>query len=796
MVSALDGIRVLDVTQGMAGALATMFLSDHGARVIRIEPAGGDPERREPGYRLWDRGKESVFLDLSAAISGTASIGPSSGTKAPDEEPRVIFERLVDGADVLVESYSPSSPYQELVDYSRLSSINPRLVHCSITAYGPTGPLKDEPAENDLVMARTGILTSQPSFRPGPVHVVHPIPSLGAGVLAAQGIVASLFAREKTGRGRHLGTSLMAGVLANSPKAAGEKLRPWSGRQSRPTGEWAFYSVFECADGEWVQLGCIHDGFVERAIDALGVRERVSGLEVGRRYSPTSEQARAQVYQIVSEAIKMRPYEEWEAAFEKADVPYAPVRTIEEAMSDPQVRFNDMVVDLEDPEVGLTSQMGLPNKLLGTPGRVGQAAPKPGQHTSAVLAEVPTDRDTPRPAQEAAPDTIDSMPLSGVRVLAIENVIAGPVASRLLADLGADVVKMEPLHGDISRSSGSGVFCHFNCNKRSVSVNAKEPEGRDIVQRLAKSADVILENMRSGAAGRIGLGAEELEKLNPDVVYAHITGFGSTGPYSHRPGLDPLAQALTGLQRAQAGPGNPPSYLAALAPADYVGAMLGALGAVLALFAKARTGVGQRAETSLLNAGILVGVMGQGRLGDKGQYGRNALYRLYETQEGWLYVIAENPQEWTELCRVLGRRDLDQDERFSSADARRENDTALARELAQVFKERAAAEWVSLLIDAGVLCAPAVDGYAVGFFSDPQAAANEMIVTHEHPKLGQLKFSTRPITFHNTKELAARVTPLLGQHNREVLGELGYSDTQIEELYQKGIVRTEEPDQD
>ena len=206
MPGALDDILVIDLTQGPAGAIAAMFLCDHGARVIRVELPGSEGERDHPTYVLWDRGKESIELDIAA------------NTKA--------FEAMVSHADVLIESFAPSSDHQKYVDYERLSAINPRLVSCSITAYGKRGPLKDEPPIEHLVMARMGILAAQPGFREGPVHVVHPTVLAGAATLAAQGIVAALYAREKTGLGRTVETSLMAGALLCAPKAVGEKLSP------------------------------------------------------------------------------------------------------------------------------------------------------------------------------------------------------------------------------------------------------------------------------------------------------------------------------------------------------------------------------------------------------------------------------------------------------------------------------------------------------------------------------------------------------------------------------------------
>ena len=221
MASALDGITVLDLTDGMAGALAGMFLCDNGARVIRVDTPGTEDQRSDPGYAVWT-GKESVYVDLSQALGDAQMDRRGVRDRAANRRALAHFHKLLIGSDVLLESFAPSSAFQTLVSYSGLSARNPRLVHCSITGYGREGPLKDQPADDDLTMARVGILANQPSFRPGPVHVIHPLPSVGAGILAAQGIAAALYAREKTGIGRKIDTSLMAGALLFAPKVTAD----------------------------------------------------------------------------------------------------------------------------------------------------------------------------------------------------------------------------------------------------------------------------------------------------------------------------------------------------------------------------------------------------------------------------------------------------------------------------------------------------------------------------------------------------------------------------------------------
>ncbi|MCH7653221.1 MAG: CoA transferase [Chloroflexi bacterium] len=777
MTTALDGITVVDVTQGKAGALAGMLLCDNGARVIRLELPDGDSSRSGPGYIIWDRGKESVSLDI--------------------EKDRETFHKLVSVADVLLESFTPSDRYQNAVDYETLRGINPRLIHCSITAYGKRGPLRDEPPNDDLVMARTGILSSQPGFREGPVHVIHPIPSTGAATLAVQGIVAALYDRERTGRGRSVETSLYAGALLYAPKVVGEHLTPRS-FQLTPAGGGPFYSNFECADGEWIQIGCIHGGFVDLAAAVMGIAEVLTDPRYGDGRRPVDEEARQELFDIVAGVIKTKPVADWEEIFESADVPYARAGTNEESMDNPQVIANDMVVEMQDPKEGRVVQMGVPIKMSETPGEIRGPRHLHREDTNTVLAEL--QNATPKIADEPGSES-STLPLAGVRVLEMTNVIAGPAAGKCLADLGADVIKLESLDGDISRPAGMTYFLYLNSNKRSVSVNTKTPEGMEAARRLAASSDIMLANMRPGATDRMGLSSEVMDKLNPGMIHAHTTAFGWTGPYSHRPGVDPLAQAWMGLQRAQGGEDNPPVFLAQLAPTDFTSGALTALGAILALYVRERTGKSQMVDCNLLNAGAMLSEDGflryEGkrprRLADKGQHGLHALSRLYETKEGWLYVVAEGQSSWEALCKAVDDGGVLSDGRFVSAELRAENDGALADALSDIFAERTAAEWLPVLRSAGVPASESIDQYNVGYFDDEHPAAEDMVSFYAHPVLGKMKYSSNGLRFGNTEKMAGMRTPLLGEHNRDALGEVGYSADELQVLYDKGVIFTEDP---
>ena len=775
MPRALEGITVLDLTDGPAGAIATMFLADNGARVIHAMPRGGGAMRTGPAYRIWDRGKESIFLDVREDASA--------------------FRRMAATSDVLIESWPPSSGIHEIAGYEAIAPINRRLVHCSITAYGRSGPLRDEPAHADLVMARAGILASQPSFDGDPIHVVHPLPQVGAGLLAAQGIVASLVAREKTGAGRKVETSLLAGALVYSPKVGGDSYAPRP-YVATPSGGSPFYSVMECSDGNWLHLGCIHAGFIERAAEAMGIAEVVAQPKYGFGRLPETELLRQELYDIVADTVRTKTYAEWAEIFERADVPYARASTAEEGMENEQALHNEMIIEVDDPLLGRVTQMGLPIRLTRTPGKVSQGAPVPGEHTDAVLAEFAAE---PPPSTDG-PVSV-TPPLRGVRVLELTNVLAGPTAGKMLSDLGAEVVKMESPAGDISRSDTLSTFHYLNSNKRSISLNAATPGGREAAQRLAARSDVLLANMRPGATERLGLGGDDLASLNPRIVETHVTAFGWDGPYAHRAGVDPLAQALTGLQRAQGGESLPPVYLAALAPTDFTAGAMGALGALLCLYTRERHGVSQKADTNLLSAGILLSVEGfmryEGkpprRAPQRHQRGLAALHRIYRARDGWLYLAAESEKGWAVLRSASGLESLAADERFVSSRSRAEKDALLSDALSELFASENVGHWLGLLNGTAALCAPVVEGFALGYFESEQAAANDMIVELQHPTFGLLKLMRKGVAFPGSDDISYQPTPLLGEQGEAVLLESGLAPARIGELRASEVLRVEAP---
>ncbi len=757
-----------------------MFLSDHGARVIRVVDTD-DTAPRRGGYLVWDRGKSCIRLDFS-------QLGPDQGD-APGS-PAADFIKLVRSSDILVEDFAPSSERQRMVNADWLSGLNPRLIHCSITAYGKHGPWKDEPPIDVLVMARMGILGSQPGFRPAPVHVVHPLPSSGAAILANLGIAASLLAREQTGRGRKVDTSLMGGALLYHPKVTGEHIES-RGFQTHPSGSAPFYSNYECADGEYVQLGCVHEKFINIAADLFGLTEALKDPRFGNGRTPQTDEADIECRALVAQAVKTKPYAEWAKIFEASDVPFARCQVSADSMADPQVQFNNMVVDLTDPELGTVTQMGVPIHFSETPGRIQGPRVPPSQAASTLPDDLTDVASMANGQSQTGPF---APPLDGIRILEITNLIAGPTGGRLLADLGADVIKFEPLTGDISRPIGRIYFFNVNANKRSVSVDTRTPEGKEVVQKIAASADAMLANLRPHATERMGIGTA----INPRLIETHLTGYGWTGPYSKRPGIDPLAQGLMGLQRAQGGKENPPVFPAQLAPTDYTTGAMGALGTILAIYARTRSGVVQRVDSNLLNGGAVLSsewfTRYEGKperpLADKGQYGLNPFHRLYQVSDGWIYVVATTEAERLAMCKAVDGEALLR-EHGDAPGSSHPIDTPLSQALTERFSTVKVDDILNRLNAAGVPCAPAVPGDSEIFLEDPHASANDMIVTYDHAWAGKLLVAWRYVQFGNTVPTQGKATPLLGEQNREVLREVGFSEEAIGQLYDKGVVKTE-----
>ncbi len=394
-----------------------------------------------------------------------------------------------------------------------------------------------------------------------------------------------------------------------------------------------------------------------------------------------------------------------------------------------------------------------------------------------------------------------SGPLAGLKVVELAQIMAGPTCGMLLADMGADVVKVEKIPGgddargyaEPSVNGESAAFMALNRNKRSIAVDLKTEGGKAVVRRLAARADVVTENYRKGTMERLGIGYEALRAANPGLIYCSISGYGRTGPYADRGGFDLIAQGFAGIMAITGEPGRPPAKSGS-SIADINAGILAALGVVAAYVHRLKTGEGQLVDTSLMEAavqqtywhaamffatGVSPGPTGSAHI-------LTAPYQAFPTADGWLNVGGANQANWERIARIVGAPGLIDDPRFRTNSARMANLGALTQILGDLFRRRRTAEWLAELDAAGV---PAGPVNTVGeMLADPQVAAREMVVETEHPVAGRTKALGLPIKFSATPGGVRRPAPVYGEHTREVLAEAGFGAAEIERLLREGAV--------
>jgi crotonobetainyl-CoA:carnitine CoA-transferase CaiB-like acyl-CoA transferase len=390
-------------------------------------------------------------------------------------------------------------------------------------------------------------------------------------------------------------------------------------------------------------------------------------------------------------------------------------------------------------------------------------------------------------------------PLEGLRVIDFGQYLAGPFGPMLLADLGADVIKVEPTRGDGMRHAVIGSFMGCQRGKRDIALDLKTPDGLRLALELVAGADIVHHNMTLGTADRLGVGYEQCKAVRPDILYCNTFMYGAIGPLAEMGGLDPLGQAASGLEWEQ-GPvseGNPPLWYR-YGHGDVASAIPSVTALLIALFHRNRTGEGQFMWSSIFHGSMLYtadswlgpdGSASPRPLLDREQLGIDSLYRLYETQDGWLQLAAVQEGHWPSLCRVLGLGDLVADARFATPLARERHRAELTETIGGVLKKDIATTWRRALMAAGVPAEVSVDtweGETILF--DQELIRQGLVTEYDHPLLGRTRQFGNLITFSDTPGKQDRATPLVGQHTREILGELGYDDACIDDFSARGVV--------
>jgi crotonobetainyl-CoA:carnitine CoA-transferase CaiB-like acyl-CoA transferase len=394
-----------------------------------------------------------------------------------------------------------------------------------------------------------------------------------------------------------------------------------------------------------------------------------------------------------------------------------------------------------------------------------------------------------------------TLPLKGIRVLDLTNVLAGPYCSMVLGDMGADVIKVENTEkGDTSRNfepqvnGESYCFAVLNRNKKSISLDLKDPSGKQIALDLAARADIVLENFRPGVVKRMGLDYESIKALNPQVIYASMSGFGQTGPYGKKGGLDIIAQGMSGIMMMTGHPGGRPAKVG-IAMNDIASGVTTLYGVLGALIGKLRHGEGQYLETSLLEAGMAWAVWEFGAYFGGGEiptatgtrHRRSAPYQAYRTRDGYVTVGASSHKLWQQFCNQVAQRPAWlEDPRYQTQALRVQHAEDLEKDIESVFISQDTAHWVQLLDAVGVPGGP-VFGFETTL-NDPHIRFRKMVHEIEHPKIGPMKTIGLPIKSSGALGEIRLPAPWLGQHSEETLRSLGYTDAQIDDLFQRRVV--------
>ena len=737
----LDGIRVLDCTFGLAGPEATRLLAEAGADVVKVEPSGGDPTRGAAAFATWNRSKRGVVLDLD------------------DDGDRQRFDRLLAGADVLVHGFRPSRARELGLDDATLAQRHPHLIASAVTGYPGNHPDAELPGWDILVQARSGAMWEVDGARPGPIFLRLPVPSWATCYLVTVGILARLLVRHRTGQIGPAHTSLLQGMLSVLTMLwhRGEHISPdMKAKLPLPKGFPApAMSMFQCAEGAWLQL---LPGYLEHPLLIETVAELGEYIDVETAYPiPSPEQLTT-----IRTAFRRRSLPEWLAAFQDGGYPAEPVRALGTVFADPQAIENGYVVELDDPKFGRVRQSGSPYEMTSAATVYG-AAPELG---SVDADDVAWD---PRTSNGTDGTGLD-YPLAGLRVLDVGMFLAAPMASMLFADMGAEVIKVEPPTGDRMRVPAQmTLFVGCQRGKRAIVLDLTDPASRPAFERLVRWADVVHHNLRGPAARSLGVDYESLRKVNPRLVFCHVSAYGEHGRKAEWPGYDPVAQAMSGWPAASTAPGTKPMWYR-FGMMDHTAALQSMIPTLLALLRREQTGEGSAVSSSLLGAAVATNsetflALDRNQCEpvptiDDDQTGLSPYYRIYRTgDERWIAVAAVGPAAQSRLLAAL---------------------QCDAAGLEAAMLSGTATETLALLQRSGVQCELVREDFEQQFFDTAFNRDAGLIASYRHAEYGAFE---QPGAFWDFGDLALRLDrppPALGEHTEEVLAELGLTAEEIE----------------
>ena len=753
MSGALEHIRVIDFGQYIAGPLAGMLLADQGADVVRVDPPGG-PRWKTPANSTWNRGKRSITLDLKRA------------------EDVAVARSLIQTADVVVENFRPGVMHRLGLGPEEITRDQPSLIYCSIPGFGSDDPRAAMPAYEGVVGAASATFRPPNADSPRPVYTAIPIASVYGAFQSVVAITVALNARERDGVGQRIEVPLFDSMFQSIGRFG---VRVHNAPPSVPTLQELWGGIFQCSDGQYVRFGGPGNQNFRQFVEAAGITSwDDEGLTDFDRPLDVP-QFRAEAQQRIEDLFRTRTAQEWEDLIAEAGSEGAVCRTSAEWFDHPHARASQMVVEVDDPTYGKMLQPGINARMSLTPGRVRGPAPAPDQHREEILAEL-----KPRPAFEA-PAHQDAMraALDGVKVLDLCIILAGPTMGRTLAEYGANVIKID------NPRRGSTVARHNDINrgKRSILLDLRSEEGRDVFWTLLADADVVAQNYRAGSLERLGVGYEEVKKRKPDIIYASLNAYGHIGPWAERPGHEGFAQATAGMTRRFGGAGMPESQPNPVN--DYGTGFMGAYGVALALLHRQRTGQGQHIDSALaytamtLQSPFMQHYEGKQWDETSGQdaLGTGPLHRAYQASDGWFFIGAPE----SALSALSGL------EGISGIDSLRGD--ALASSLEERFQGNTVASWVERLAAAGVGAQRVITNVRE-LMTDPWVESHGLSLTREHDDLGLVTTCGPAPRLSRTPVRPGIPAPKPGTHAREILDEHGLG-SRYQTLLDSGVILTD-----
>jgi len=805
---ALNDLKVLEFAEMVAGPYCGKLLADLGAEVIKVEPPSGDPARRVGPFPE-DRPhpeKSALFLYLNANKKGVT-------LDLDEEEDRRRFERLVAWADLLIDNHAPEVLEGKGLGWDHLKELNPSLIYLSITPYGRSGP-RSKCKGGELTVSHGGALANLLPARS--VDISLPPVKMGgyfagyhSGIIAALTGLALFLGRDQDPTARLVDISMEEVMLALvSPVVASTRYHgtTWSRVPDRPPA----MGRMETSDG-YVVLGAADDHHFRAFRELMGKPEWAASDLWDDRYYRMHHLM--DIAPMMEDWMRQQKKEDIHHRAAKAKIPIGPFNTAADVLANEQYQARGYFIEVDHPIAGKHLYPGWPYKMTATPPAVERPAPLLGQHNQEVFEKAEkavvaiAHREKKIPSEGPPP-----LPLEGVRVLDFSWVWAGPYACRVLAELGAEVIKIEghkrsdltrrsvvwplpdPVPTKVKPNQGLGHIT-VNLNKKSLTLDLSKPEGVKIARRLVAMSDVVIDNMRPGAMEKLGLGYSELKKIRQDIIAATLSSRGYGGPHTDYLGFATIHQAIGGVAYISGHPESHPTH-GTPGDADLMNGITLDLAVLAALYHRRRTGEGQFIDfsqcegVSSLIGEVLLGYTMTGRIQERmgnrhPLYCPHNVYRCWGVDR-WLALEIHSDEEFAVLARLINRPDLIQDPRFADMASRKRHEKELDA-IIEAYTSQRDRDWmVNEFCRAGLAAAPSREARDV--YADPHFRKRKVFLQIEHPELGLLEIIDTPWKISGLSK-PNRHAPLLGEHNDYVLKDLlGMSEEEILSLKEKEII--------